>query len=75
MSKLGKAIRVAKTAGNIAKAENKGQAVGNLAAGAAMIAHPIVGTMLAPAIRKGTERAVNTSLDKISEFRSAHGQG
>jgi hypothetical protein len=55
----GKAGRIAKTISDVAKSDNKGQALGNAVAGAAIVAHPIVGTMAAPAIRKGTEAAYN----------------
>lgn len=59
---MGKISKIVGAVNAVRKADNPGQAVGNLAAGAAMISHPIIGTLAAPAIRKGTEKAVNKGI-------------
>jgi hypothetical protein len=66
IKKVGKVAKAVKTAVDIKNADNKGEAVGNLVAGAAAVTHPIVGTAAAPIIRKGVEAAVNKGLEAAS---------
>lgn len=64
MGKLGKLVGAVQA---IKNADSPGQAAGNLAAGAAMVAHPIVGTLAAPLIRKGVSSAVDKGLNVVHD--------
>ena len=46
--KVRKLAQVAGAVSDIARSDNPAEAAGNLAAGAASIAHPILGTMASP---------------------------
>ena len=69
---MGKLTKLVGAVNGIRKADNPAQAAGNLAAGAAMIAHPIVGTIAAPMIRKGVTAAVDKgiSIAKDPDFQA-----
>ena len=54
-----KTARALKTALDVKNAPDKGEAVGNIVAGSLAIAHPVVGAVAAPAVRKATAKAVN----------------
>jgi hypothetical protein len=62
---LKKTARTLKTALDVKNAPDKGEAVGNIVAGSLAIAHPIVGAMAAPAVRKATAKAVNEGLPAV----------
>lgn len=57
-----KLVRLAKTARDIASADNPGAKAGAIAAGAATVAHPIIGGMASPLIKKGVETVVNKGI-------------
>lgn len=59
---MGKISKMVKTVQAVKNSDNPGQAAGNLAAGAAMIAHPIVGSLAAPLIRRGVSAAVDKGI-------------
>lgn len=61
--KLRKLAQVAGAVSDIARSDNPAAAAGNLAAGAAAIAHPIVGTMASPLIKKGVTAVVQKGID------------
>lgn len=63
MGKLSKLVGAVKAVKNIKDSDNPGETAGNIVAGAARIAHPILGTMAAPMIKKGTEAAVNKGIE------------
>ena len=60
---MGKLSKLVKTVQTVKNSENPAQAAGNLAAGAAMVAHPIVGSLAAPLIRKGVTAAVDKGME------------
>jgi len=47
----------------IRNSENPGEAAGKIAAGAAIVAHPIVGTMASPLIKRGVSAGVNKGIE------------
>lgn len=59
--KVPKIARVAKAITDVAKSDNRGEALGNVVAGAVTVAHPVIGTAAAPLIKKG----VNAAYDKV----------
>lgn len=61
--KISKIVGAVKAVKNIAESDNPGAAVGKLAAGAAAVAHPIIGGALAKPIAKGVEKAVNKGIE------------
>jgi hypothetical protein len=65
--KMGKLARVAGAVADIARSDNPAEAAGNLAAGAASVAHPVVGTMAAPLIKKGVTAAVQKGIDTAND--------
>ena len=65
--KMRKLAQVAGAVSDIAKSDNPAAAAGNLAAGAASVAHPIVGTMAAPLIRKGVTAVVQKGIDTAKD--------
>jgi hypothetical protein len=65
--KMRKLAQVAGAVSDIAKSDNPAAAAGNLAAGAAAVAHPIVGTMAAPLIRKGVTAVVQKGIDTAKD--------
>jgi hypothetical protein len=62
-----KLARVAGTVADIAKSDNPAEAAGNLAAGAAAVAHPVVGTLAAPLIKKGVSAVVQKGIDTAND--------
>jgi hypothetical protein len=65
--KMRKLAQVAGAVSDIAKSDNPAAAAGNLAAGAAVVAHPILGTMAAPLIKKGVSAAVQKGIDTAKD--------
>lgn len=65
--KMRKLAQVAGAVSDIAKSENPAEAAGNLAAGAAAVAHPIVGTLAAPLIKKGVSSVVQKGIDTAND--------
>jgi hypothetical protein len=63
--KIKKTARALKTALDVKNAPDKGKAVGNIVAGSLAIAHPIVGAVAAPAVRKATAKAVNEGIPAV----------
>jgi hypothetical protein len=70
--KIKKTARALKTALDVKTAPDKGEAVGNIVAGSLAIAHPVVGAVAAPAVRKATAKAVNEGIPavqrRVSQF-------
>lgn len=70
--KIKKTARALKTALDVKNAPDKGEAVGNIVAGSLAIAHPVVGAVAAPAVRKATAKAVNEGIPavqrRVSQF-------
>ena len=62
-----KLAKVAGTVADIAKSDNPAEAAGNLAAGAAAVAHPVVGTLAAPLIKKGVSAVVQKGIDTAND--------
>jgi hypothetical protein len=60
--RIKKTARALKTALDVKNAPDKGEAVGNIVAGSLAIAHPVVGAVAAPAVRKATARAINEGI-------------
>jgi hypothetical protein len=58
-----KLSRIAGAVKDIASADNPGAKAGAIAAGAATIAHPIIGGLASPAIKKGVETVVNKGIE------------
>jgi len=65
--KMRKLAKVAGTVADIAKSDNPAEAAGNLAAGAAAVAHPVVGTLAAPLIKKGVSAVVQKGIDTAND--------
>ena len=63
--KIKKTAKALKTALDVKNAPDKGEAVGNIVAGSLAIAHPIVGAVAAPAVRKATAKAVNEGIPAV----------
>jgi hypothetical protein len=63
--KIKKTARALKTALDVKNAPDKGEAVGNIVAGSLAIAHPVVGAVAAPAVRKATAKAVNEGIPAV----------
>lgn len=57
-----KAARLIKTVSDVASADNPGAKAGAIAAGAAIAAHPIIGSAASPLIKKGVEKVVNKGI-------------
>ena len=62
-----KLAKVAGVVSDIAKSDNPAEAAGNLAAGAAAVAHPVVGTLAAPLIKKGVSAVVQKGIDTAND--------
>jgi hypothetical protein len=65
--KMGKVARVAGIVSDVVKADNPAEKAGAIAAGAAAVAHPIVGTMAAPLIKKGVTAVVQKGIDTAND--------
>jgi hypothetical protein len=65
--KMRKLAQVAGAVSDIAKSDNPAEAAGTLAAGAASIAHPILGTMASPLIKKGVSAVVQKGIDTAKD--------
>ena len=63
--RIKKTARALKTALDVKNAPDKGEAVGNIVAGSLAIAHPVVGAVAAPAVRKATAKAVNEGIPAV----------
>jgi hypothetical protein len=70
-----KTARALKTALDVKNAPNKGEAVGNIVAGSLAIAHPVVGAVAAPAVRKATAKAVNEGIPAVQRRVSSFLEG
>jgi len=77
--KIRKTARALKTALDVKNAPDKGEAVGNIVAGSLAIAHPVVGAVAAPAVRKATAKAVNEGIPavqrRVSHFLEGRNNG
>jgi hypothetical protein len=58
-----KALGAVKTVNVVRNSENPGEAAGQIAAGAAIAAHPILGTMASPLIKRGVSAGVNKGIE------------
>lgn len=65
--KMGKIAKVAGIVSDVAKADNPAEKAGAIAAGAAAVAHPIVGTIAAPLIKKGVSAVVQKGIDTAND--------
>jgi hypothetical protein len=65
--KMGKVAKVAGIVSDVAKADNPAEKAGAIAAGAAAVAHPIVGTLAAPLIKKGVSKVVQKGIDTAND--------
>jgi hypothetical protein len=65
--KMGKVAKVAGIVSDVVKADNPAEKAGAIAAGAAAVAHPIVGTMAAPLIKKGVSAVVQKGIDTAND--------
>jgi len=63
--------RVGSDAIEAVQTRDLGKGLGVIAAGAAIAAHPIIGTALAPKITEGTEAVVNNVRDRIRNRRES----
>jgi hypothetical protein len=70
-----KTARALKTALDVKNAPDKGEAVGNIVAGSLAIAHPVVGAVAAPAVRKATAKAVNEGIPAVQRRVSSFLEG
>jgi hypothetical protein len=61
--KPGRLAKVASIVSDVARADNPADKAGAVAAGAAVVAHPIIGTMAAPLIKKGVSAVVQKGID------------
>jgi hypothetical protein len=73
--KIRKTARALKTALDVKNAPDKGEAVGNIVAGSLAIAHPVVGAVAAPAVRKATAKAVNEGIPAVQRRVSSFLEG
>ena len=77
--KIKKTARALKTALDVKNAPDKGEAVGNIVAGSLAIAHPVVGAVAAPAVRKATAKAVNEGIPaaqrRVNHFLEGRNNG
>jgi len=65
--KPGRMAKVAGIVSDVAKADNPADKAGAIAAGAAAVAHPIIGTMAAPLIKKGVSAVVQKGIDTAND--------
>jgi hypothetical protein len=65
--KPGKIARVASIVSDVAKSDNPADKAGAVAAGAAIAAHPIAGTLAAPLIKKGVSKVVQKGIDTAKD--------
>lgn len=65
--KMGKIAKVVGVVSDIAKADNPAEKAGAIAAGAAAVAHPVVGTLAAPLIKKGVSKVVQKGIDTAND--------
>ena len=65
--KMGKLAKVAGVVSDISRADNPAEKAGAIAAGAAAVAHPIVGTLAAPLIKKGVTAVVQKGIDTAND--------
>jgi hypothetical protein len=65
--KMGKIAKVAGIVSDVAKADNPAEKAGAIAAGAAAVAHPVVGTLAAPLIKKGVSAVVQKGIDTAND--------
>lgn len=65
--KKGKLAKLAGVVSDVAKSDNPAEKAGALAAGAAAVAHPIVGTLAAPLIKKGVSAVVQKGIDTAKD--------
>jgi len=65
--KLGGIAKIAGVVSSVAKADNPAEKAGAVAAGAAAIAHPILGTMASPLIKKGVTAVVQKGMDTAND--------
>jgi hypothetical protein len=65
--KMGRIAKVAGMVSDVAKADNPAEKAGAIAAGAAAVAHPIMGTLAAPLIKKGVSAVVQKGIDTAQD--------
>jgi hypothetical protein len=65
--KLGGIAKIAGVVSSVAKADNPAEKAGAIAAGAAIAAHPIAGTLAAPLIKKGVSKVVQKGIDTAKD--------